>query len=63
MTRTIVRHAKSPQPLVGWHEAKKAERWAAADTFDDRVSEDIFDADDERTEVGIIVDGIDQALS
>jgi hypothetical protein len=63
MTRNIVRHPKSPQPLVGWQESKNAERWAASDTFDDRVSEDIFDADDERTEVGIIVDGMDQALS
>jgi hypothetical protein len=60
MTRTILRHPKSPQPLVGWNEANHAKRWAAADTFDDRVSDDIFDADDERTEVGIIVHGMDQ---
>ncbi len=32
-------------------------RAAAADTFDDRVSEDIFDAEDERAEVDIIVHG------
>jgi len=63
MTRSILRHPKAPQPLVGWQESRNAERWAAADTFDDRVSEDIFDVDDERIEVDIIVDSMDQTLS
>ena len=29
----------------------------ATDTFDDRVSEEIFDAEDERAEVDVIVNG------
>jgi len=29
----------------------------ASDTFDDRVNDDIFDAEDERAEVDVIVNG------
>jgi hypothetical protein len=40
-----------------WREAEYAAlRFNAADSCDDRVSENIFDAEDERAEVGIIVD-------
>ncbi len=42
--------------LIAWREAEYAAlRANAADTCDDRVSEDIFDVEDERAEVEIIV--------
>jgi hypothetical protein len=44
---------------IAWREAEYAAlRVNAADTCDDRVSENIFDIDDERAEVDIIVHGM-----
>jgi len=41
---------------MSWREAEYAAlRFNAADLCDDRVSENIFDADDERTEVDSIL--------
>ncbi len=53
-------HRRKPAEIpVAWCEAEYAAlRVNAADTCDDRVSEEIFDADDERAEVDIIVHGI-----
>jgi hypothetical protein len=59
MKNTGPSHHKSPEPPIAWGEAEYAAlRVGATDTFDDRVSEDIFDAEDERAEVDIIVHGM-----
>jgi len=56
MKRTATRSRKLPELPIAWREAEYAAlRANAADTCDDRVSEDIFDVDDERAEVDIIV--------
>ena len=57
MKRTIFSHRKLPEPPIAWREAEYAVlRANAADTCDDRVSENIYDVEDERAEVDIIVD-------
>jgi hypothetical protein len=49
---------KSPKLPVAWREAEYAMlRTNAADTCDARVSEEIFDAEDERAEVDLILRG------
>lgn len=59
MKRNVIRSRKSPQLPIAWREAEYAAlRANAADTCDDRVSENIFDVDDERAEVDIIVHGM-----
>jgi len=59
MKRSALQGRKSPERPIAWREAEYAAlRFNAADTCDDRVSEDIFDVEDERTEVDIIVRGI-----
>jgi len=59
MKRTAPRHPRSPELPIAWREAEYAAlRANASDTCDDRVSEDIFDIDDERAEVDIIVHGM-----
>ena len=56
MKRTATRGRKLPGLPIAWREAEYAAlRANAADTCDDRVSEDIFDVEDERAEVDIIV--------
>jgi hypothetical protein len=57
MKHGTVRSRNSTKLPLAWREAEYAAlRFNAADTCDDRVSENIFDAEDERAEVGIIVD-------
>jgi hypothetical protein len=59
MKRNVIRSRKSPQLPIAWREAEYAALCAnTKDTCDDRVSENIFDAEDERTEVDIIVHGM-----
>jgi len=56
MRRTTFRLRKVAELPVDWRKAEYAALQAnAADTCDDRVSESIFDVDDERAEVDIIV--------
>ena len=56
MRRTTFRLRKVAELPVDWRKAEyPALRANAADTCDDRVSESIFDVDDERAEVDIIV--------
>ncbi len=56
MKRIALRGRKSPALPHAWREAEYAAlRANAADTSDDRVSENIFDIEDERAEVDIIV--------
>lgn len=56
MKRTANRNRKSPKLPIAWREAEYAAlRANAADRYEDRVSEYIFDVEDERAEVDIIV--------
>jgi hypothetical protein len=56
MKRSAFRSRKLPKLPIAWREAEYAAlRANAADTCDYRVSENIFDAEDERAEVDIIV--------
>jgi hypothetical protein len=53
------RHPRSRKLPVVWRDLEYDARQAeAADSFDDRVSEDIFDIDDERAEIESIVHGM-----
>jgi len=59
MKHSAFRGRKLPERPITWREAEYAAlRANAADTCDDRVSEDIFDVEDERAEVDIIVHGM-----
>ena len=59
MKRNAIRSRKSPQLPIAWREAEYATlRANAADRYDDRVSENIFDVEDEWAEVDIIVHGM-----
>ena len=59
MKRNAQRNRKSPELPIAWREAEYAAlRANAADRCDDRVSENIFDAEDERAEIDIIVHGM-----
>ena len=52
------RNLRHQLPLA-WREAEYAALQAeAADTCDDRVSQNMFDIDDERAEVDIVVQGM-----
>ena len=56
MKRSEFRSRKSLKPPIAWGEAEYDAAWAnAADNYDDRVSENIFDVEDERVEVDSIV--------
>ncbi len=56
MKRTTLHRSKSAKLPRAWREAEYAAlRVNAADTCDDRVSENIYDADDERTGVDSIM--------
>ncbi len=56
MNRTVRRAGKTPAFPRAWREAEyDALRFIAADTCDDRVSDSIFDADDERAEVDLAI--------
>jgi hypothetical protein len=59
MKHSAFRSRKSPERAIAWREAEYAAlRHNAADTCDDRVSENIFDVEDERAEVDVIVHGM-----
>ena len=59
MKSTAPRHPKPSRPPIAWHRAEYAALGiGASDRFEDRVSEDIFDIEDERAEVDIIVHGL-----
>jgi len=56
MKRSALHNPKKHELPLAWREAEFAALQAnAADTCDDRVSENIFDLDDERAEVDVIV--------
>lgn len=61
MKRSANRSRKSRELPIAWREAEYAAlRPNAADAYDDRVSADIFDTEDERAEIDIIVHGMIQ---
>jgi hypothetical protein len=56
MKRSTHRSRPSAQPPVTWREAEYAAVQAnAADSYDDRVFENMFDAEDERAEIDSIM--------
>jgi hypothetical protein len=56
MKHSLNGRLKLPQPPIVWREAEfAARRINAEDTCDDRVSDNIFDIEDEWAEVDIIV--------
>ena len=56
MKRSAFRGNNVPDLPVVWNEAEFAALWASvSNTCDDRVSENIFDPEDEHAEVDIIV--------
>jgi len=62
--RTAVHRRKTPGLPIAWRDAEySALRAIAADTCDDRVSEDIFDIEDEWAEVDIIVHRLDHSAN
>ena len=64
MKHTVFSRRKASQLPVAWRLAEYAAlRINAADTCDDRVSEEIFDVDDERAEVALIVHGMNYGLN
>ena len=59
MKRTAIRSRKSRVLPIAWREAEYAAlRAIDTDTCDDRVSESIYDPEDERAEVDSIVNGL-----
>lgn len=58
MKRNTSRNSSRSQPSIAWREDEYAALQArVAQRYDDRVSENIFDAEDERAEVESIVHG------
>jgi len=64
MKRAAARHPRAPRIASAWRNAEYAAlRAIEADNCDDRVSDDIFDIDDERAAVDIVVNGINSRLN
>ena len=64
MKRTAFRSRKPPELPIAWREAEYAAlRAIATDTCDDRVSEDIFDIEDERAAVEVIVHRLNHGVN
>ncbi len=64
MKRNAFNTRKTAQYPIAWREAEFAAlRAIAADNCDDRVSDDIFDVDDEYAEVDIIVRGMNHGAN
>jgi hypothetical protein len=61
MKHSAIRSRKSHRLPLAWRDAEYAALGAdTADFYDDRVSENVFDAEDERAEVDAIVRGMIQ---
>lgn len=64
MKRTALVGRQLPKRRVPWRESEYAVlRANSAETSDDRTSENLFDAEDERAEVDIIVRGMVRGAS
>ena len=59
MKRTVIHEAISTERHVALHGAGYvAFKAKVSDTFEDCASDDIFDADDERAELGLLTDRV-----
>ena len=64
MKRNAIRTRPSAELPAVWNEAEFAATWKnITDTCDDRVSEDIFDVEDEHAEMDIIARGMDHGVN
>ena len=64
MKRNAISTQPSAEGPVVWNEAEFAVEWKnITDTCDDRVSDDIFDIEDEHVEVDLIVRGMDHGAN
>jgi len=54
LERVLFQHNVDASSDAGWNDGGVVLRADPADTFDDRVSDDIYDVDDEHAEVAII---------
>lgn len=64
MKRNVIHSRKSAELPIVWNEAEFAAVWAnISDTCDDRVSDDIFDVEDEHAEVDVIVRGMNHGAN
>jgi len=64
MKQAALQHRKAARfPITRGEAERAARRINAADTCDDRVSENIFDVDDERAEVDIIIHGMSRSTN
>ena len=55
MKRTSIRTRKPSKPPVAWREQEYEALQLSPDPFEDRVSEDIYDVEDEHAEVDVIM--------
>lgn len=63
MKRPAVRTRKRPKPPLAWREREYEALQSSPDPFEDRVSEDIYDAEDEHAEVEVILHRFNHDLS
>ena len=63
MKRTSVRTRKTPKPPVAWREREYEALQLSPDPFADRVTEEIYDAEDEHAEVEVIQYRIEHDLT
>jgi len=62
MKRIVSRRRRAEFPIASAEAENAVLRAYAADSCDDRVSEDIFDVEDEYAEAAIIVSNLNRAL-
>jgi len=62
MKRIASRRRLAASPIAGPQAENALLRAYSADSFDDRVSEDIFDVEDEYAEMAIIAQHLNRAL-
>jgi len=63
MKRTSVRTRKLPKPPIAWREREYEALQLSPDPFADRVTEEIYDVDDEHAEVDVILHRIEHDLT
>jgi hypothetical protein len=64
MKPIAARRRKPSKPPIAWREAEYAALSdASAESFEDRVSEDMFNAEDERVEIALIVQRMTYGLN
>lgn len=64
MKRSMIQSQEKREIPSAWLDAEYAAlRSDAADSCDDRISQNMFDADDEREEIDVIVHGMDHGVN